>query len=201
MSTPENTTPLDFGPVTAALAGVVRGVQDTQLPEPTPCTDWTVADLLQHLDGLCVAFAHAARKETRADGEPPAVDGSRLEGNWREAIPARLAELAQAWADPAAWTGETAAGGLELDGATAGLIALDELVVHGWDLARATGQDFDPDEASIAGARSFAATFCGPDVPPEGRGPYGPEVPAPTDASPLEELLAMTGRDPRATVG
>ena len=53
----------------------------------------------------------------------------------------RLDQLAEAWADPAAWEGLTEAGGLTMPAEVAGTVALDEVVLHGWDLARATGQD------------------------------------------------------------
>ena len=48
--------------------------------------------------------------------------------------------MAEAWQDPAAWEGMTAAGGVDLRGEVAGVVALDELVIHGWDLAKAIGR-------------------------------------------------------------
>lgn len=48
--------------------------------------------------------------------------------------------MAEAWRSPEAWTGTIAAGGIELTALVTGAIGFDELVVHGWDLARATGQ-------------------------------------------------------------
>ena len=64
-------------------------------------------------------------------------DASRLVDDWRSRIPRDLAALAAAWRDPEAWTGMTRAGGIDLPGEIAGVVALDELVVHGWDVARA----------------------------------------------------------------
>ena len=75
------------------------------------------------------------------------------------------------------------------------VVALEELVVHGWDLARATGQDFAADGAWLDQLDRFLELFPGPIG--SGQGPYGPEVPAPDDASRLERSLARTGRDPR----
>ncbi|WP_109471725.1 TIGR03086 family metal-binding protein [Ornithinimicrobium cavernae] len=195
---PDGTSLRDLGPAAAAVSDVVRGVRDDQLAAPTPCPRYAVGDVLQHLDGLAEAFAMAARKETSPDGPGPSGDAALLPADWRERIPQRLTALAEAWRDPSAWTGPTAAGGVELDGATAGLVALDELVVHGWDLARGTGQDYAPDEASIAGARAFVALFSGPGTEDMRGDAFGPELAAPEGATPLEELLAMTGRDPRA---
>ena len=64
-------------------------------------------------------------------------------------IPDRLAALAEAWRDPAAYTGLTMAGPVEMPGDEAALVALDEVTVHAWDLAVATGQPYDPDPAAV----------------------------------------------------
>lgn len=48
-------------------------------------------------------------------------------------IPAALTALADAWAEPAAWTGTTRVGGVDLPREVAGLVVLDEVVVHGWE--------------------------------------------------------------------
>jgi len=72
--------------------------------------------------------------------------------------------------------------------------ALDEVVVHGWDLARSTGQDFEVDDAAAATCLSFVESF---DVPAEESGGlFGPPVSVPDDADPLTRLIAATGRDP-----
>ena len=74
-------------------------------------------------------------------------------------------------------------------------VALDELVVHGWDLAVATGQEYRGDDESARRSLEFAASV-GDD--PEARaGLYGPAVPVPDDAPVLDRLLGATGRDPR----
>lgn len=183
---------LDFAPATTAVARVVREVRDDQLGNPTPCPDFTVADLLDHLHGLCLAFTSAARKDGVA-GEASA-DGSRLPDDWRSSIDERLAVLADAWTDPAAYSGMTMAGPVELPGEVAALVALDEVVVHGWDLARATGQAYDPGETAVLACLGFAQTFEVPEG--AGDGPFGPPVAVPADAPPLDRLAGATGRDP-----
>ncbi len=72
--------------------------------------------------------------------DTPPTDGAQLDDDWRTAYPARLAELARAWQDPAAWEGMTRAGGVDFPGEVGGSVALAEVVIHGWDVARATGQ-------------------------------------------------------------
>ncbi len=188
---------LDLGPSTRQLGDLVRSVRDDQLGLPTPCPDYTLGDLLDHIDGLSQAFTCAATKQL-PDGAgdlAPTGDASRLGDDWRDRIPARLTELAAAWRDPAAWSGMTMAGPVEMPGEIAGLVALDEIVVHGWDVAAALGAPFDVDEASIAGAAAFVAMFTDDD-----RGDaFGAAQPTAADATPLDRLVAGTGRNPAWT--
>jgi hypothetical protein len=93
------------------LTQVVTDVGDHQLGAPTPCRGATVADLLDHVDGFCVAFVAAAAKDPDAGSQAPSADGSRLGTDWQTRIPDRLAQLAAAWQDERAWTGMTRAGG------------------------------------------------------------------------------------------
>src|SRR5688572_32408860 len=123
------------------MSRAVAGVRDEHLGAYTPCRPLTVAGLLDHIDGMALAFAAAARKQlgpVTATGPQP--NAAHLTPSWREQIPARLEDLAVAWSDPDAWQGMTQVGGVSLPGAVAGRVALNEVVLHGWDLARATGQ-------------------------------------------------------------
>jgi uncharacterized protein (TIGR03086 family) len=186
----------DLTQATRSLAQVVAGIGDNQLRAPTPCQGMSVADLLDHLDGLSLAFTAAAAKDLAAGAQPPpSVDGSRLGASWRSRIPGRLDRLAAAWRDDAAWTGMTRAGGLDLPGEIAGAVAIDEVVVHGWDVAVATGHDFACDEELLQVAYGFAQAAVARD--PNGTpGLFGPPVAVPDDAPLLSRLLGLTGRDP-----
>jgi uncharacterized protein (TIGR03086 family) len=189
---------IDFRPSTTELARLVRSVGDQQLGDPTPCPDYSVADLLDHIGGLALAFTFSARKEEIPGGGNPSADGSRLEAGWRDRICAQLGELGEAWLDPAAYDGMTMAGPIEMPAEVAALVALDEVTVHAWDLAVATGQAYAADPAAVEAARTFASSF----EPPEGGpaddgGLFGPPVPVPDDAPALDRLLGSTGRDPR----
>ncbi len=185
----------DLTPATQTLARVVAGLGDDQLGAPTPCRGVTVADLLDHVDGLSVAFTGAAAKDPDAGRQPPAADGSRLGADWRTRIPDRLGRLAAAWQDDAAWAGMTAAGGVDLPGEIAGAVAIDEVVVHGWDLAVATGRGYACDEELLKAAYGFAQGAVARD-PGGSPGLFGPPVPVPDDAPLLDRLLGLTGRDP-----
>ncbi|MBN1093358.1 TIGR03086 family protein [Blastococcus sp. TML/M2B] len=182
----------DLAPAAAELRRIAAGVDDDQLADPTPCGPTPVAGLLDHLVGLTLAFRMAAEK-TVPDGGPHA-DATKLAADWRTRLPAQLDDLVDAWRKPDAWEGMAIAGGVQMPGAVMAVVALDELVVHGWDLAVATGQGYRPDEESARRCLEFAASF-GDD--PEARaGLYGPVVPVPAQAPLLDRLLGQTGRDP-----
>ena len=77
---------LDLKPATDALAAIAAAVADDQLTLPTPCEKATVADLLDHVDGLSTGFTMAAQKQIPEGGSsPPRADGSRLGDEWRRA--------------------------------------------------------------------------------------------------------------------
>ncbi|MFI7497021.1 TIGR03086 family metal-binding protein [Streptomyces sp. NPDC049687] len=188
------TTTLDLGPQTRVVARLVEGVRDEQLTDPTPCPGCAVRNMLGHLTGLSVAFRNAARKESGpvTDTAPDAA-ASEPGPRWRAECPAVLDGLAAAWRDPAAWTGMTRAGGLDLPGAVAGAVAVDELVIHGWDLARATGQEYVPDPAALRAAYAFLRAAA--DEADRG-GAFGPVVPVPDEAPLLDRAVGLSGRDP-----
>lgn len=190
-------TQLDLVPAAGRLAALVRGVTDDQLGGVTPCPAYSLGDLLDHVGGLATAFTAAARKEELPGGAPgPSGDAARLEEGWRERIAADLGALGAAWGDPSAWTGTAVAGGLEMPAEVAGLVALDEVVIHGWDVARASGQPYDVDPASLAAVHGFVAQFSGPGQEESRSGLFGPVVPVPDDAPLLDRVVGMAGRDP-----
>src|SRR4051812_32450202 len=154
---------IDMGPATARMAALLANIDDDQFDRPTPCPKSTIGDLIDHVGSLAAAFAMAARKTSTAEGgRPPAPDVRNLEPGWRDRIAADLDTLADAWRDADAWEGMTAVGGVELPGQITGLVALDELVVHGWDLAVASGQAYSPSADEVDAAMSFVANFDAP---------------------------------------
>jgi uncharacterized protein (TIGR03086 family) len=186
-----NTTPAELADQLARAARSLQAhVQEPALTGkrelPTPCTEFNVHKLSEHLFGTLVMSVHAAAKEPL-----PAVAPTTLtEAPW-VAFPPVLDRLARAWADPAAWEGETSLGPNTLPARVAGMVTVMELTVHGWDLATATGQSFTADEDVVATAAAIAGRIA------EGaraNGSFGPEIQAPADTTPLERLLAFTGR-------
>jgi uncharacterized protein (TIGR03086 family) len=188
----------DLGPATRELTRLVDGVRDDQLDAPTPCSDYSLGDLLDHVHGLALAFRMAADKETRADdGPPPSGDARRLPEDWRDAIRERLEALAAAWAKEDAWQGTTHIAGFDAPAPDVAATAVNELVVHGWDVARASGQTLELDEVSAPPCLGFAKVLSGPAGDMMRGSAFGPAVPVPADAPALDRILGANGRDPQ----
>jgi uncharacterized protein (TIGR03086 family) len=195
---------LDLAPATREVTRLLDGVRPEHLPAPTPCANTPVAALLDHLMGLSLAFTCAARKTPPAQDRGTVPGAGRatadhLDPDWRSVLPGRLRELAEAWRDPAAWTGETVAGGVRMPAEQMGVVAVDELVMHGWDLARATGQTFTCDPASTAAVLTFTEVSAAPENAARREGLFGPVVDVPPDAPALDRALGFAGRDPAWT--
>ena len=187
MTEPTEPTRFDLGPAARGLADLVAATADEHLDDPTPCADWRVRQLLAHIDGLGPGFTAIAQG---GDIEgPDAAPG--LRDGWRERIPAELAALAEAWTAPAAWLGTARVGPIEQDRAGLAVVALDELIVHSWDLAVATGRTFAARAEDVVVCAAFADAVASPEGTP---GMFGPAVEPGPDATPFERLLASTGR-------
>jgi uncharacterized protein (TIGR03086 family) len=163
---------------------VVRAVRS--LDAPTPCQGWTVQQLVDHQLEWGPSLVAAARKE--------AVPPAPVRGGTLDDLAAHFAQLAEAWSEPAAWTGVTRmVGPTESPAAMIGGMVLAEIVVHGWDLASATGQHptwpatlLEPLHDEVAKTAEMGREM----------GAYGPAVAVPDDAPILHRILGLTGRDP-----
>jgi uncharacterized protein (TIGR03086 family) len=180
------------------VRSIARSVTADQMDGPTPCGDWTVRDLLSHVVDLSFAFRLAADKETapaRAQAASPqdAIDEA---GEWRDLLDRRLDELVEAWRRPSAWDGMTEAGGVTLPAPIMAQVAVDELVLHGWDLSRSTGQPFSCDPASLDVVVAFTTAMSQPGEEAGRAGLFGPVVPVASDASAFDRALGSSGRDP-----
>ncbi len=88
----------------------------------------------------------------------------------------------------------TQAGGVDMPAEVTGRVALNELVIHGWDIARASGQQYQPDTQSLQESLQFVAVA--QQEEPRKEGLFGPPVPIADDAPLLDRLIALSGRDP-----
>jgi uncharacterized protein (TIGR03086 family) len=193
----------DLQPAAREMARLVNAVRDDQLGDPTPCTKYTLGDLLQHVRGLAEAFTMAGRKEQPTGGSkgPPQGDVSLLPADWRGEIADWLNRLVHTWSDPGAWEGKAWIAGFEAPASAVGVTAINELVVHGWDVARASGQELLLEDDALTPAREFVAMMSGPGSE-EARGQaFGPALPVPVGASALDEVIAGNGRNPAWPAG
>ena len=176
----------------AAAADVVAGVRPDQLDGPTPCAEFDVRTLGNHMTGFLPYSANAARKGPALEGEPPDFTAN----DWAATYAAMANDLAAAWSEEGSMEGEVPFGSGVMTSDQAAAVTLMELTVHAWDLAKATGQTHELDpatEAMAAGVTSVAG--------PAGRqgGFFGPEVPIADDASAWHKALGQAGRDPNWT--
>lgn len=177
-----------------ALLTILGGVKDEHLDRPTPYRDHTVGEVLQHLVTVTRILRDTAEKKFGAPTEAKVhgQDWTTVEDGWRTALEEQVPQLVQAWREKDAWEGTTRGGGLDMKSEAAGRITLDELVSHGWDLARATGQDYPLDmidEQIYAECREFIAAV-------EEEEEAEP-IDVADNASVFERMLGLAGRDPQ----
>jgi uncharacterized protein (TIGR03086 family) len=197
MTDTTSTLPMAVRAAADLAAGPLQRVRPDLLTAATPCPDFDVRALVDHVAwGAVLSQRSATRTALERDWSSPApapfLDGVPVE-QWAAAVPAELDAAADAWADPAAWEGETVMGSTPMPASVVGHLMLAEFVLHGWDLARAIGAPYevpvDLAEATLAAIRPIAQM---------GRdgGWYGTEVPVPADAPAFERALGLAGRDP-----
>jgi uncharacterized protein (TIGR03086 family) len=178
----------------------IRGADPARFDDPSPCSEYTLGQVLSHLAfGLLLAEYAALRKDWEEgwsgnDRAPYLVDVP--ESQWADKAAAQAEATKRAWADPAAWEGEASFGGGAMPAAAIGSMMTAEFVVHGWDVAAAGGHtvEVSPElgETVLAGVEALAQ------MGREG-GWYGPEVAVPADAPAFERALGASGRDPNWT--
>lgn len=171
-----------------AVAATASGIRDEQLQDRTPCEKFTVAELVDHLGGTLLSAVRAARKEAQ-----PGEDATTLAMTPQELSDA-VGGAAAAWADPAAYEGTTEFGPGEMPASLAASITLNELALHGWDLARAIGRPFDLGPDTARAALGVVEQLAGQ---ARTNGSYGPPLPLPSDAPAFERALGISGRNPR----
>lgn len=179
-------------PAVAEMKRVLAGIGREALARPTPCTEFTVADLLEHISLVAKMLTAVALRD-------PSDRTKSAESGLRDAISALAADidrLSVAWGNPQLLEVDTATVcGVTMPIAFYNMIAVQELVLHAWDLAAATGQVFHPDPGTLDKLHAFLAAVT-TNLPYDRSDPFGPAISVSSDASVLDRVLGMSGRDP-----
>jgi uncharacterized protein (TIGR03086 family) len=193
MTTSTNSTVDLLAAVLDDLATVTGAIAPGQLRDPTPCTELDVGQLREHVLGWLDTFAAGFADP---DGQAPraGLDGYQ--------VPADAPGAVRAASDTLTGALRAGAAGRPLrlgDSAMPGELALGmilwEYQMHGWDLARATGQPWSPPAAAAQESLAFAPGMLTGDYQGEGKA-FGPPVAVPESAAAFDRLLGLSGRDP-----
>jgi uncharacterized protein (TIGR03086 family) len=182
-------------------AQAMRAVDPDRLGAPTPCTEYDLRTLVNHVVLWTGPRAEGAARKQPVEGTDGGPAGASAEGvdvtrnpGWIEEYAAQARRTAQAWSDPAAWEGSTglsAAGRMPAD--FVGGILFGEFLLHAWDLAAATGTrpEIGDELAEALHERLAAMAHQAREFKV-----FGPEVAVPESAPALDRALGLAGRDP-----
>lgn len=171
---------------------IVQGTSDDQLGNATPCTDWSVRDLINHITGGATMFARCVEEGSIPDDELGALLGgdnlgSDFKGAWRAASTRAVA----AFESPGALEKMVTLPFGEMPAGIALNIAVFDVTTHACDLASVTGQSIT-DTALLGDALAMGKALIGPEM--RAPGLFDAEQPCPADAPVEQQLLAFAGR-------
>lgn len=177
----------------AEAARIARGVSTDQLSAPTPCKEWDVRGLVNH---LVLYSSHGLEHRALRKQLPEELTGRDFttDADWAEQYAAQLDRAVAAWSDPAVWEGEVDLGSAAMPAPAIASLITKELAVHGWDLARATGQDYRISDAAAALILTVVDEHA--EIYRQYDG-FADPVPLPDGAPAFDRALADSGRDPR----
>jgi uncharacterized protein (TIGR03086 family) len=181
-----------FAAAGASVSQAIRAGAGTDLDARTPCRDFDLRTLAQHFVGTSGAFVRAGETGALDPADPWGGRAQLDDAAWAEQLAGQVDQLAAAWGRPEAW--ERPIEGARMPTAAIGEMGLLELMLHGWDVARATGQPLEVRaELGAEVLRCLLPTL------EQGRefDVYGPEVRVPDDASDFDRALGLSGRDPQ----
>lgn len=176
----------------ASTGRIVAGITKEQLENPTPCSEWSVRDALNHLINQTMVFGSGLDEDA-----PPDVDGvDSTEGDYVAAFDEVARKALDTFRTPGALekTFKTPWG--ETPGAAVLGLALGDSAIHGWDLAKGTGQDPTIDDDIAEALYGMVTSMMQPKGSYPREGAFGPPIEVPDDASPQERLLSYVGRRP-----
>lgn len=178
--------------------GVVQGITPEMRGRPTPCPEFDVSALLGHLEAWMTDRAYGAATKQEVPGEPD-ESGEDFAPGWAGRFAEGARATALAWSEPAAWDGATGlTGNARMPAGVIGGMIYAEFLLHGWDLAAATGQRFSLDDDLAQALLDLVSSMA---ELARQYGAFGPEVPVSTPTPPVERALGLAGRDPAWTPG
>jgi uncharacterized protein (TIGR03086 family) len=176
----------------AAAARTVAHVDASQFGRPTPCAEWDVRTLLNHLI-LWTSYSLEARAQGESVGQDLIDRDFAAAPGFAADYQAALDRALTAWSDPATWERSLDVMGSPMPSADVAALNIAEMVLHGWDLAVATGQAYTVSERAAAAA--LGAAEASADLFRQYKG-FAEPVEVPPAASTLDRVLALSGRDP-----
>lgn len=171
---------------------ILAAIRPEQVALPTPCRDWDLRALIQHVVGQDLPNFVVAAQGGTADWQAPADEVGE---DWLKAYRSGARRLMEAWRAAPLDQPVSMPGGRQAPLGTRVDHQITELAVHDWDLARASGQDVQLDPDVAARALEWSGTM----LRPEFRGPdkaIGDEVPVDPQAPIYDRLAGWFGRDP-----
>lgn len=178
----------------AETARVVQGVPETKsLDDPSGCGDWDLRTLLNH---TILWTSYSA--ERRAHGESVAEDlmnkDFTADPGFREDYARQVQKAVDAWSTPQAWEGTRDMMGSATPATDIGAMLIMEMVLHGWDVARATGQQYHATDALAATLLETVTQQAELFRKYQG---FADPIETGDQASTFDQALALSGRDPR----
>ena len=187
-----------FREVSDLLTPLVEGTDSAHLANDTPCDGFTVRDLIGHFTlGRFIFGAGMAGDDARQQeliSTMPAQMGDVLGDDHHETYRQATEAIDQAVAGVDDVSENVSLVFGEMPAGYALQMLSADNYVHCWDLARATGQEFEPPEHLTEAAATFFSSFITEDS--RAGGAFGPEVDVPADASSFDRMLAFCGRTP-----
>jgi uncharacterized protein (TIGR03086 family) len=176
----------------AEAARVVNGVPEGTLDAATPCGDWDLRTLLNH---TILWTSYSA--ERRAHGESVAEDlmnkDFTADPGFREDYARQIGQAIKAWSSPGAWEGTRNVMGDATPAADVGAMLLMEMALHGWDVARATDQEFIVDDTTAKALEDIVQAQAELFRKYQG---FADAIEPPQNATAFERALTLSGRDP-----
>jgi len=176
----------------ARTGTVVAGVDRERFSDPTPCDDWDVEKLLDHIIGGCLTYAGA--------GSSVPVDAMQERGfaakDHVTAYQEAAASALETFRAPGALEGTLSLPWGDTPGATALGLALADSVVHGWDLAVATDQNTEIDEDVAEAIYEMTSSMMAPKGDFPRMTAFKDPIAVDDGASPQARMLAYLGRTP-----